>query len=69
MGGVYQELVSSGLASEVESGRWYLFSAVAVDYMLQLSVDGVKVLQVQDSSLSNGAIGFRNWVVKWKLNT
>lgn len=59
--GVYQELASSGLVSELEVGRWYLVSAVAVDTKLQLFVDGVKVLEVQDSSISNGAIGFRNW--------
>ena len=61
VGGVYQELASSGLASEVDVGRWYLVSAVAVDNKLQLFVDGAKVLEVQDGSLSNGAIGFRDW--------
>ena len=59
--GVYQELASSGLASEVELGRWYLVSAVAVDGVLQLYVDGIKVLEAQDTSLSKGAIGFRDW--------
>ena len=59
--GVNQELASYGLASEVEVGRWYLVSAVAVDGILQLFVDGTNVLQVQDNSLSKGAIGFRDW--------
>ena len=59
--GAYTELASFRLASEVEAGRWYLVLAVAVDGMLQLFVDGAKVLEVQDTSLSNGAIGFRNW--------
>jgi hypothetical protein len=61
VGGVTQELASSGLASEVEVGRWYLVSAVAVDGTLQLFVDGINVLQVQDNSLSKGGIGFRDW--------
>jgi outer membrane protein assembly factor BamB len=56
--GVGTELASSGLISEVEVGRWYMISAVVVDSTLQLFVDGVKVLVVQDNSLSNGAIGF-----------
>ena len=59
--GVYEELVSSGLDSEVDVGRWYLVSAVAVDDRLQLFVDGVKVLEVQDSSLPYGAVGVRTW--------
>ena len=45
----------------MEVGRWYLVSAVAVDDTLQLFVDGTNVLQVQDNSLSKGAIGFRDW--------
>ena len=53
-----QELASSGLISEVEVGKWYLISAVVVDNTLQLFVDGVKVLEVQDNSLSHGAVGF-----------
>ncbi len=61
VGGVYQELASSGLASEVVVGRWYLVSAVAVEDTLQLFVDGVKVLEVQDNSLSHGAVGFSSW--------
>jgi hypothetical protein len=59
--GVYEELVSFGLASEVVTGKWYLVSAIALDGMLQLFVDNVKVLEVQDASLAEGAIGFRNW--------
>jgi len=59
--GVYQEIAYSGLASEVMVGRWYSVSAVAVDNVLQLYVDGANVLEVQDNSLSSGAIGFRSW--------
>ena len=56
--GTGTELASFGLISEVEVGRWYMISAVVVDSTLQLFVDGVKVLEVQDSSLANGAVGF-----------
>ena len=56
--GTGTELASSGLISEVEVGRWYMISAVVDDSTLQLFVDGVKVLEVQDSSLKNGAMGF-----------
>jgi hypothetical protein len=59
--GVYQELTYSGSASEVVAGRWYLISAVAIGNSLQLFVDGVKVLEVQDSSHPIGAVGFRGW--------
>ena len=59
--GVYQELTYSGSASDVVSGRWYLVSAVAIGNSLQLFVDGVKVLEVQDSSHPIGAVGFRGW--------
>ena len=59
--GVNQELASYGLASEIEVGRWYLVSAVAVDDVLQLFVDGTNVLQIQDNTLNKGAIGFRDW--------
>jgi hypothetical protein len=59
--GVYTELASSGFASEVEVGRWYMVSAVVIDSTLQLFVDGVKVLEVQDSSHPSGAVGFRTW--------
>ena len=56
--GTGTELASSGLINEVEVGRWYMISAVVVDSTLQLFVDGVKVLEVQDNSLPNGAVGF-----------
>jgi hypothetical protein len=56
--GVGTELASSGSISTVEVGRWYMISAVVVDNTLQFFVDGVKVLEVQDTSLSNGAVGF-----------
>jgi hypothetical protein len=59
--GVYTELAFSGLASEVEVGRWYTITAVAFVDTLQLFVDGVKVLEVQDNSHPNGAVGFRTW--------
>jgi len=59
--GVSQELTYSGSASEVVAGRWYLVSAVAIGNSLQLFVDGVKVLEVQDSSHPIGAVGFRGW--------
>ena len=59
--GVSQELTYSGSASEVVPGRWYLISAVAIDNSLQLFVDGVKVLEIQDSSHLEGTAGFRGW--------
>ncbi len=57
--GVYQELAFSGLYSEVEAGRWYTVSAVAVCGSLQLFVDGVKVLEALDYSHPSGAVGFQ----------
>jgi len=48
--GFYTELVYSGVDSEVEVGRWYKVSAVAVGSSLQLFVDNVKVLEIQDNS-------------------
>ena len=59
--GVYTELAYSGVASQVEVDRWYSVSAIAVGNNLQLFVDGVMVLEVQDSSHPTGAVGFRNW--------
>ena len=68
LNGVPQELTSFGLASELEANKWYLISAVAVDNVLQLFVNNVKVLEWQDTSLSTGAIGFRNWAGTTKVN-
>jgi hypothetical protein len=64
VGDVYQEQASSGLAMEVEVCRRYLVSAVAVDVMLQLFEDGIKVLEVEENSLSNAAIDISNWADK-----
>ena len=66
--GVYQELAFYGLASELEANRWHLISAVAVNDVLQLFVDSVEVLRVRDSSISSGAIGFRNWADTIQVN-
>jgi uncharacterized repeat protein (TIGR02543 family) len=57
--GVYTELASSGASSEVQVGKWYTVTAVAVSGTLQLFVDGIKVLEANDYSHPNGAIGFR----------
>ena len=59
--GVGTELASSGLGSQVEVDRWYTLTAVAVCGTLKLLVDGVKVLEVQDDSLSAGAVGLASW--------
>ena len=59
--GVYTELAHSGVASEVQVGRWYTVTAVVVGGNLEMIVDGVKILQVQDASHPTGAVGFRTF--------
>jgi hypothetical protein len=59
--GVYTELANSGVASEVQVGRWYTVTAFVVGGNLEMIVDGVKILQVQDASHPTGAVGFRTF--------
>jgi len=59
--GNYVELNYSGLSSEVETNRFYTVTVLASHNLLQLFVDGAKVLEVVDSSYLTGAIGFRTY--------
>ena len=53
----HTELMYSGDSTEIEVDRWYNVSVIAFDNNLRLFVDGVKVLETEDDSFPNGAIG------------
>ena len=55
------KLASTGLKSEVELNRWYTVSAIVEGNTLQMFVDGIMVLEAQDNSHPNGAVGVRLW--------
>jgi hypothetical protein len=57
VGGVATELTSSGSAANLQNNIAYSLKGVVNGNTLQLWVNGVKVLEVQDSSLSSGLVG------------
>jgi hypothetical protein len=63
-----QELASFGSASEIEANGSYLVTAIVINDVLQFFVNNIKVLQVKDNSIRDGAIGFRNWDSMMKVN-
>lgn len=59
--GVDTLLASFGSAGEIEVNRWYVLAAQVICGTLVMFVDGQEVLQVQDESLSAGAVGLVTW--------
>jgi len=53
------ELVGSGLATDIQTGVLHNIKAEAKGNLLTLTVDGIQVLQVIDTSIPSGLVGIR----------
>ena len=58
---VYTELASSGLNSELQAGKSYAVTVLAVSSSIKMYVDGSMVLEISDNALPSGGVGFRTY--------
>lgn len=57
----HTEIIGIGSSADLVYGQTYKVKAVAIGSLLQLWVDGSKVLETTDASLASGAVGCRIW--------